>query len=488
MSQHEFHAHEEIRYEVSSDSETHLLQKLPKTSGQMLSILFLLILPVFLEQILIIGVTFSDNFLTAKYLDTEYIAAISSAGYITWLMQCIFCFVSVGVTAMVARFCGEWNTRMASKVMNQALMIGMIFALAFFVFLLFYLNPMVDFLRLQGNAGGYAKTYLWIILPSLPFIMISCVGLAALRGAGNMVCGLWIMTVVNIVSVVISWGLVLGVGPLPRLGWEGVALGTTAGFTVGGLATLAVLWRGSYGLKLDLRQMLPDMNLIRRILWISVPGGLDMMTIIGCQFWFLGLINTLGVASSAAHGVALRVESFGFSPLVAFQLAIMTLVGQFLGAKRSDLAVRATYFTLGISLTFVSVMGFIFFAWAESLPFILLKYESVELAATVAELLRIIALAMPACALMMVLAGVLRGAGDTRFPLFISLFGFLCIRILGTYFLAFPEMHLRSLGITIPGMNLGVAGAWMAMTVDVWIRSLMLLGRFLYGKWKRIEV
>ena len=488
MSQHEFNAHEAANYKAPPDSETRLLQKLPETGGQMLAILFLLILPVFLEQILILGVTFSDNFLAAKFLETEHIAAISSAAYITWMMQCVFCFVSVGVTAMVARFCGEWNTRSASKTLNQALMIGAVFTVVFFLVMLFFLNTAVDALRLQENAGPHAKTYLWIILPSLPFIMISGIGLAALRGAGNMMCGLWIMAVVNVVNVAVSWVLVLGMGPFPCLGWDGVALGTSAGFIVGGLATLAVLWRGSYGLKLDFRQMFPDIGLIRRILWISVPGGLDMMTIIGCQIWFLGLINTLGVDSSAMHGVALRVESLGFTPLVAFQLAIMTLVGQFLGARRPDLAVRAAHFTLGISLTFVIVMGIIFFVWSETLPFMLLKYDSTTLAAGVAELLRIIAVAMPAVALVMILSGVLRGAGDTRFPLFISLFGFLCIRIVGTYFLAFPSVSLPLTDLTLPGLNLGVSGAWMAMTADVWVRSLMLLGRFWYGKWKRIEV
>ncbi|MDO4550768.1 MAG: MATE family efflux transporter [Planctomycetia bacterium] len=477
---------EETCHAPDPEKEVLLLKTIPETRGQLCSILFWLLLPLFLEQILILGVTFSDYILTGKFLQKEHIAAMTSSGYITWLMQSIYCFISVGVTAMVARFCGQRDPVLASKVLNQAYFIGAVFTVVFFAFLWFYLDQMVDLLRLQSSADQYAREYLWIILPSLPFLMLSAIGMSALRGAGNMAIGLWIMVLINVVNIFVSWGLVLGIGPLPCLGWKGVAAGTTLGFIIGGVATTLVLWRGSYGLKLKFRQMVPDMNMIGRILWISIPSGLDIMTIIGCQLWFVGLINKLGVEASAAHGIALRVESLGFAPLAAFQMVVMTLVGQFLGARRTDLAVRISYYTLGIALSFIFVVSTIFFIGADILPFIFLKNDSAYLAAAAAPLLRVISIALPFFTVTVVFSGVLRGAGDTRCPLVISFFGFLFVRILCTYYFSFSEINLGSW--VIHGMNWGVVGAWIAMAADIIVRCFLLSARFWYGKWKRIEV
>ncbi len=500
MSQHEFHANEESEYLPPPAPGAFLLQRIPETDGQLLRVLLWLLVPLIAEQVLILGVSFSDYILTGKFLADEHLAAITSTGYLTWFIQSVFCFVSVGVTAMVARFCGEWNTEKAAKVMNQAFFIGAIFCAAVMISLCFGLEPLIDLLGLGGEPRQYASEYLWILMPAIPFVMCSAVGLAALRGAGNMVCGLWIMGAVNAVNIFFSWVLVCGFGPFPLLGWKGIAVGTSLGLMVGGTATLLVLRRGSYGLRLSFRQMVPDLDIIRRVLWISVPGGLDMMTIIGCQIWFISLINMLGVVSAAAHGVAMRVESLGFAPLAAFQTAIMTLVGQLLGAKRPDLATRATYFTLAVALVFIFTACLGFFVWADILPYVFLKHDNTKIAAAAAPLLRIIAFGLPPFAVTVVLAGVLRGAGDTRCPLLISFFGFLFIRILLTYYLAFPEIYWNSAtwrisvnpdaahDFVIPGMNFGVAGAWIAMSADLWVRSILMSARFLYGKWKRLEV
>ncbi len=81
----------------------------------------------------------------------------------------------------------------------------------------------------------------------------------------------------------------------------------------------------------------------------------------------------------------------------------------------------------------------------------------------------------------------LRGAGDTRVPVLISWFGFLGVRIPLAYLLAFPAVDLGRLGV-IPGWNLGLFGAWIAMCVDIWVRGTFFFLRFVSGRWKRIEV
>lgn len=453
---------------------------------RLLRLILTMTFPAFLEQGLLLSVSLSDYLLTGQYFSKEHIAAMCSAGYITWAVQSVFSFVSVGATAMVARYIGAGLPPKASKCANQAFLVGSGIVLLILVAWFAFSDQIIDGLQLQGHAGEYAKEFLWIVLPTTPLIMCTGIGLASLRGAGFMACGFWIMLLVNIVNIAVAWSLVLGLGPLPALGFRGIAIGTASGLSIGGLATFYMLWRGAYGLKIQWILLRPDWSIIKQMLWISIPSGIDMSTIIGCQLWFLGLINTLGVAASAAHGVALRIESLGFAPLVAFQLTAATLTGQFLGAKRPDMAVKAAYLTAAAAAVFITVMCTLFYFGADWLPFMFLKSTEIELAKASAPLIRVIVAGLPMCVLLLVFSGVLRGAGDTRWPLVISLVGFVCVRITGTYFWAFD--HFTLAGHVFTGLGLGVIGAWMGMAADMTVRGALVYLRFLWGAWKKIKI
>ena len=114
--------------------------------------------------------------------------------------------------------------------------------------------------------------------------------------------------------------------------------------------------------------------------------------------------------------------------------------------------------------------------------------HSEDVVALAARLLRIIAYAMPALAITMVLTGALRGAGDTRFPLFFTFVGFLLLRIPLATYLAHDSLAIPGTSIAIQGLALGVVGAWYAMVIDVTFRCLLFIGRFAHGGWQRVEV
>ncbi len=121
-------------------------------------------------------------------------------------------------------------------------------------------------------------------------------------------------------------------------------------------------------------------------------------------------------------------------------------------------------------------MGVLFFTNADSLTRWFVSEENIAVAKVAAPLLRIVAFSMPSLAVTMVLIGALRGAGDTRWPLFITLLGFLGVRLPLTYWL------------TSPAMGFGVEGAWYAMITDIVFRSVLVLARFSHGGWKTAVV
>jgi putative MATE family efflux protein len=434
-----------------------------------------LALPVMAEQSLSMLVGFSDQLLTGWYLQEEHLAAVNSMVYVLWLLSNLFVFVTIAATAMTARFVGAGDLEMARRVVNQSFLVGTVMAIIATLVGLGLRDGIVAALQLEGSARELGTRYLMFIFPIMPAMMCEMVGNACLRGAGDMITGLVAMTITNIVNVAVSWSLVLGVGPFPEMGWEGIALGTAIGYVVGGAVILVRLLRGRAGLRLQWRLMRPDGELIRRLLRIGVPGGTDVTSIVLCQIWFVSIVNELGVLAAAAHGVAIRIESLAYLPGSAFQVAATTLTGQYLGARQPQRAMHAVLMACLAGGGLMTSAGVFFYVAAEPLTRLFLRPEQTEVMTLAAQLLRIVAFGMPPLALTMVVNGALRGAGDTRWPLVITLLGYLGIRLPLAYLLAHTY-------------GLGVAGAWYAMVIDLVLRCLMVNVRFWHGGWQKIEV
>jgi putative MATE family efflux protein len=272
------------------------------------------------------------------------------------------------------------------------------------------------------------------------------------------------------------------------LGWDGIAYGTACGYMVGGTIIIGFLVNGRYHLKLRLSKMKPDWDVLSRLLKIGVPGGIDMMCMVMFQIWFLAIINSLGSVQAAAHGTAIRIEAMAYLPGHAFSIAATTLVGQFLGANRPDRATRSILLACLWGGILMMGAGTAFYFGAEILTGLFIGDNTREAVTLAAPLIRIVAISMPALAIVIIMTGSLRGAGDTKWPLLFSIIGLLGIRIPLAYYLCWETINIPFTDIVLEGMNLGVRGAWYAMVVDIFIRSIMVFARFLHGGWKTIRV
>jgi putative MATE family efflux protein len=346
----------------------------------------------------------------------------------------------------------------------------------------------VRLLGLRGDTADYAADYLLPMFALLVFQVIESAGIACLTGAGDTRTGLWVRAGVAALNVPLAYALLRGLGPLPALGFAGIAWGTAVSNLVGGLAILAILFRGRAGLRLRPRLLLPHRDLLRRVLRISVPAATDSLSVAVGQLWFLGIVNRLGDAAKAAHGIALTWEALGYLSGAAFGTAAITLVGQNLGAGRPGQAARSGWTAFALGGALMTLMGGVFFVLARPMFGLFCPDPGQQpIVEAGVPVLQLVAFAMPAAASCIIFTAALRGAGDARVPVLFTWFGFFVVRIPLAYLLTPDRLDLGPWGVWA-GSNLGLWGAWLAMFADITLRGLFFLGRFAGGRWRRMRV
>ncbi len=317
--------------------------------------------PVFVEQSFLYLTGFSDTILAGRYLGAEHLAGVTVASYPLWFLGTLFTIGSIGGTALVARSVGAGRADEAARFCGQAFAVGLSLGVLTLLLVQFFAPWIVAAMNLTGLAAVSATRFLRIVGAVTPLLACTTAGNAALRGAGDTRTGMKVMVLMNVVNINMTWLLALGWGRIPGLGLTGIAIGTACGEAIGGSVILALLIRGRSGLRLTRENLRPAWDRIRRLLRISLPAAGDGLTNVVCQLWFLRLINRLGAVATAAHGVAIRCEAIAFLTITAFGVAASTLCGQYLGARRPDLAIRSARTAWLLGAAFLSLLGLVLF-------------------------------------------------------------------------------------------------------------------------------
>ena len=432
--------------------------------------------PALAQQGLLLIIQLWDQYLTGPY-SSDKKAALTTANYLYWFCTNYAVIVNAGATALIGRLIGSNQPADANKALGQSLLLAGAFGVLATILALSGLPTLVGWLNLEGNAADWAVRYLTPLAILLPCYMIEMGGIACLIGAGDTRTGLKVLATVVVINVPLAWGCSTGWGPFPDMGFVGIAMGTAISHVVGCCLVLLTLIRGRFELKLQLRLLRPNIELIRRLMRVSLPAAFDSLSIGIFQFVFLGMINGLGEVAGSAHGIAIRLEAFGYLAGIAFAIASAALVGRALGARRPDIATQAGWVALTYAGGVMVFMGILFFALARPMFRIFCPDPGqVEVIDMGVPVLRLVAFAMPGLAATIVLQQLLRAAGDTRFPVLFTWAGFLGVRL--------PLAYL----LTLPSVGLGLFGAWMAMFVDIYVRAGFFVWRFASGRWRRVKV
>ncbi len=446
-------------------------------AGPVRRTVFLLAMPILAEQLLNTFVGLFDTYLAGR-ISPAATSAIGLAAYVSWLASMIVMLVGTGATALVSRHEGAGNHTEANHFANQSLTLAAMLGVLIFAFLYAAAPWFAWYCRMTGETYDITVRYLRVDAIGHLLNSVTLVGCASLRGVGNMRTPMYIFAFINGANVIASLTLVYGLGPIPALGVDGIVGGTLTARTLGGIAILLVFVRGRAGLKLRSMELPIDWARTKRILRIGLPAAADGAVMWSGQFIYLAIISSLAGpwlrdVYFAAHIIAARVEAFTYLPAVAWAAATATMIGQALGTDDQKRAVRVGHEgVLQCGLLSIAIAFFFFFG--ASFIFQQMSMDEMVRAAGIRPF-RVLALLQPLLVISIVYVGALRGAGDTRFPLLITIIGTIALRLpLGYLF-----------GVVLGG---GLLGAWIGMFGDMLWRAIAAFIRFANGAWLKTRV
>ncbi len=442
------------------------------TTGPVRGALLALALPVFGEQILNTFVGLFDTWLAGQ-LSAAATSAVGLGAYVGWLASMIGMLIATGTTALVARHIGRADPQEANRYANQSMTLAAVLGVILFVGLWTLAPWVARFSNMSGETFDITTTYLRVDSVGHMFMSLTLVGCAALRGVGDMRTPMFLFAIINTINVIASCLFVYGFG----MGVDGIVFGTVTARTLGSVLTVAVLVRGRAGLILRRSELRMAWERMWRILRIGIPAAADGTIMWSGHFAFLAVISrvaegAMGEACFAAHIVAVRVEALTYLPAIAWGTATATMIGQSLGAGNPDRAKRAGHEAVLQCGILSVVIALLFYFGAEWI------YRQMSLDPMVRTVgpppFRVLAILQPTMVISIVYIWGLRGAGDTRFPLLITLVG-LVIRLSAGYYF----------GIVRGG---GLMGAWIGMFGDMIWRAIGAATRYTRGRWLTTKV
>ncbi|RKN73025.1 MATE family efflux transporter [Paenibacillus ginsengarvi] len=407
-------------------------------------------------------------------LSPEAVATVGLTNQPFFLLLALFSTLNVGTTVIVARSIGSGKLEEANRAAGQAFLLNIVLSV---VMIALSYTFAADFLRLMGgeeDVVAHGLVYAKIVFLSLGFTTISMSFSATLRGAGDTRTPMKINVVANILVVLIGYPLIYGIGSYGGMGITGAAVATIVAQGVSMTWVTIVMFSGKFKVRLDLRHLLRlDREMIARIGKIGFPSALEQIVMRLGMLIFFKVAASLGTMAIAATQIAFSIFGLSFMPGMAFAIAASTLVGQALGARNPELAEKYGWQVrkIGIYVAGAIGVGFILFA-----PYIMMLYTvEPEIIEKGALSIRIMGFIQVSQATQFILSGALRGAGDTRYPLYSTFIGVWGFRVV-----------LSLLFVYVLGMDL--YGIWLAAAADQFVRSFLILKRFKKGAWKTLRV
>jgi putative MATE family efflux protein len=435
--------------------------------------------PNFMEILLTQLTSMVDQMMVGRLPGQEGIMALASVGLAAQpklLLMTAIMAMNVGTTAMVARSRGQQNRVRSNQTFRQSLLLNIAIGVVLMIVGLLgsrWLIGVVGGRKMAEQTFLDGVTYLNIQLYGWIPLCIGITVTSALRGIGDTKTPLIYNTIANVVNVFLNYVMIYGNFGCPALGVRGAAWATIIGQTVAALIACGVILGKRHYLYVSFQEKFQyDAAMMKNVITIGFPAMMEQLIIRIGVIVFVSVVAGLGDTLFAAHQILMSIQILTFMIGQAFGNSTTALIGQSLGKCRFDIAqyyiTEARY--LGWAVALVLAACVITF----NRQIIGLYNTNPDVIAAGAPILILLAFTQPFQEDQYVLAGGLRGSGDTRFPAIVVFVTTMVVRA----------------GLSLLFVNVfhwGLWGAWIAIATDQLMRTGLMLVRYLSGKWKAIS-
>ena len=428
----------------------------------------LLAIPMVLEMLMESVFAVADIFFVG-HLGANAVATVGVTESLMTLVYAVAIGLSIGASATVARRIGEKDPERAARAAVQSIVLGVVIAIVLGATGALFGPQLLALMGASDEIVRVGGTFTRVMVGGSGTALLLFLVNAVFRGAGDAAVAMRVLWFANAINIVLGPCFIFGVGPFPRLGVTGAAVGTTIGRGCGVLYQLYVLTRRSGRVQVRRRHVSIDAAAMRGILRISSTAMFQNIVAMASWMGLMRILTGFGSATVAGYTIGLRIILFALLPSFGVSNAAATLVGQNLGAHKPDRAEAAVWRAAWYNTAFLGAIGLIFVLWAPQLLSIFT--DDPDVAFYGIRCLRIVATGFLFYGFGMVLTASFNGAGDTRTPTIIHLVCLWLWEIPLAWTLAHP-------------FGFGPTGAFIAVSVAFSTLAVMSSVIFRRGKWK----
>lgn len=432
------------------------------SAKQMRRVIYGLALPIVGTNLLLRGVGIVDTAMVG-HISPEAQAAVGMSQWIIGLMMALLWGVGVGGTISVASFTGARDDDNRIAAADTAFWMGIGAVILVTIAALFLVRPISFAMGADETLSARVGSYMFIISLFFASKGVIMVISGIFQGFGDTKTPFRVIVGVNIIHILIAYPLTFGAWGFPRMEIEGVALATGFSETMGALFLIYLAYR-----KKLLCFKCYSAARFKEIIKLGLPVYGERLTTTTMQMTYTRLVLLTSVNAYAAHSVGMMIEAVSFLPGFGFAQAATTLVGQHLGAR---LPKRAKSYSGQALIIGLAVMGFLGITFLIFPGFWMRIFSNdpgvIEYGILFCKFAAFLQIPL---AFTMILAGSLRGAGQTRWVMYTTIVGAWLVRLPFAYF--FGEY-----------LKLGIFYIWLAMPIDWCVRAVMMFIKFSRHKW-----
>ena len=438
------------------------------TNGKPWKLLLQFSIPMLISNVLMQLYSVADFYIVGNFIGPEAVASVGSSMPILFALVSFIIGITMGCTVVVSQYFGAKDFDKVKCSIDTVIIFVFVAALIVMVIGLVFCDSLLRLVKTPDDVFDGAYIFMQInLIGLLPLFGVNCLS-AILRGVGDSKTPLYCMLISSGLNILLLLVFV------PGMGWgiAGAAWATILTQTITVIGMVMWLNRKHPVIKITIRKLIFDMDIFRNSVRIGLPTGAQQALVAVGMMALLGIVNRFAVANSdvlIAYSIVNRIDSLACIPAMTFSSAIAAFVGQNVGAQKFNRISAGLKSTLFISVTLTLVISAIVMIFAYPIMELFSNEINLDVVTIGRHYLLIVC---PFCAVfctMFIYTGVMRGAGDTLVPMFITLLSLWLVRIPIASFLS--------------GF-MGTDGIWWSIPIAWTVGSICAYLYYRTGRWK----